>query len=83
LSAEGHAMTKHEIEAVLARVRTWPVDRQEDAARILLQMEEMDSEPAELTEEDRAALDEAEAEIERGEVASNREVDAVLSRYRL
>ncbi len=76
-------MTKDDIEAVLERVRTWPLDRQEDAARILLRMEETDAEELELSDEDQAALDEAEREIERGEVASDEEVRAVLDRYRL
>ena len=76
-------MTKDDIEAVLERVRTWPLDRQEDAARILLRMEETDAEELDLSDEDKAALDEAEREIERGEVASDEEVRAVLDRYRL
>jgi hypothetical protein len=76
-------MTRGEIEAVLERVRTWPVERQADAARILLRMEEIDAEEADLSDEDMAALDEAEAEIERGEVASDEEVRALLERYRL
>ena len=76
-------MTKDDIEAVLERVRTWPLDRQEDAARILLRMEETDAEELDLSDEDQAALDEAEREIERGEVASDEEVRAVLDRYRL
>ncbi len=33
-------MTKDEIQAVLERVRSWPQERQEDAARVLLAMEE-------------------------------------------
>lgn len=81
--SEGSAMTKDDIEAVLERVRTWPLDRQEDAARILLRMEETDAEELDLSDEDQAALDEAEREIERGEVASDEEVRAVLDRYRL
>jgi predicted transcriptional regulator len=75
-------MTRGEIEAVLDRVRTWPIDRQVDAARILLRMEEIDAGEIELSDEDMAALDEAEAEIERGEVASDEEVRALLEQYR-
>ena len=77
------AMTKQEIEAVLDRVRTWPIPRQEDAARTLLRMEELGTSPYELSDQERADLEEAEREIERGEVASDEEVEAVLKRFRL
>ncbi|NNM73163.1 hypothetical protein [Enterovirga aerilata] len=76
-------MTRQEIEAVFERVKTWPPERQEDAVRILLRMEEIDAEGSGLSEEDLAALEEAEMEIERGEVASDEEVRALLDRYRL
>ena len=36
-------MTRDQIEAVLERVRTWPLARQEDAARTILMMEEQDA----------------------------------------
>lgn len=75
-------MTKQDIEAVFERVRTWPIDRQAYAAFLLLDIEREVEEPYELTEEDNAALDEAEAEFERGEVASEEEVQAVFNRYR-
>ena len=77
------AMTKQGIEAVLDRVRTWPIPRQEDAARTLLRMEELGTSPYELSDQERADLEEAEREIERGEVASDEEVEAVLKRFRL
>jgi hypothetical protein len=32
-------MNKAQIDSILDRVRTWPEERQEDAARILLAME--------------------------------------------
>lgn len=81
---EGRAtMAKPDIEAVFERVRTWPPERQDDVVQILLRMEEIDAEELDLTEEDLAALDEAEAEIERGEVASDEEVQALLDRYRI
>jgi hypothetical protein len=74
-------MTKREIEDVLDRVRTWPVERQAQAASLLLHLERQGLEPTSLSEEDSAALDEADAEFERGEVASDEEVEATLSRY--
>ena len=44
-------MKKHELTAVLERVRTWPAERQEDAARALLEMEAQDASPYSLTDE--------------------------------
>ncbi|HEX8664520.1 MAG TPA: hypothetical protein VF744_10870 [Beijerinckiaceae bacterium] len=75
-------MTREQIEAVLARVRTWPIERQEDAARMLMTMEKIGLEPYILSDEERADIDEALAEIERGEVASDEEVAAVFDRLR-
>ena len=49
-------MKKHELTAVLDRVRTWPAERQEDAARALLEMEAQDASPYRLTEEQLAEL---------------------------
>jgi predicted transcriptional regulator len=75
-------MTRTEIEAVFERVKTWAPERQEDAARILLRMEKIDAEDTELTEDDLEALAEAEAEADRGEFASQEEVEALFAKYR-
>jgi predicted transcriptional regulator len=75
-------MTKDQIDAVLERVRTWPQERQEDAARILLQMESAGTELYELSEEESADIEEGLKEIERGEVATDEEVAALFSRIR-
>ena len=44
-------MTKDQVKAVLDRVLTWPSKRQEDAARVLAEMEQQDVSPYQLTEE--------------------------------
>jgi len=44
-------MKKNQIDAVLERVCTWPAERQEDAARLLLEMEAQDASPYRLTDE--------------------------------
>ena len=44
-------MTKEQIKAVLDRVQTWPLERQVDAVKMLLMMEEQDASPYHLTEE--------------------------------
>lgn len=74
-------MTKDQIQAVLDRVRTWPPERQEDAARTLLAMEQEGTDVYHLDEDDRADIEEALAEIERGDApASDAEVEAVFAR---
>ena len=75
-------MTKEQVEAVLSRVLDWPAERQKDAVRMLLEMEKQDSYAVELTEEVRAHLRECLAEAERGEFATDEEVEAVFARYR-
>ena len=76
------AMSKKDIEAVFERVRTWPLSRQEDAAHMLLQMEENGTDVYHLSEEERADIKEALEEEARGEFASDEEVAAVFNKYR-
>ena len=52
----GPRMKKNQIDAVLERVRTWPAERQEDAARLLLEMEAQDASPYRLTDEQLAEV---------------------------
>jgi hypothetical protein len=75
-------MTKDEIDAVLARVHSWPPARQEDAARVLLAMEAQNSSVYVLSEDEKADLDAALEEVARGEIATDAEVAAVFSRTR-
>jgi len=49
-------MTKEQITAVLDRVKTWPKSRQEDAARVLLEMEAQDKSRYQLTGEQTAEV---------------------------
>ncbi len=73
-------MTKAEIDAVLERVRTWSPERQEDAVRILLELEAAGTETYQLSPEELADIEEGLREIERGEVASDEEVAAMFHR---
>jgi hypothetical protein len=75
-------MTKEQIDAILDRVRTWPFERQEDAAAILLRMEEQGVAPYVLSPDERAEVEAGLAETARGEFATDEEVEAVFSRYR-
>jgi anaerobic selenocysteine-containing dehydrogenase len=43
-------MTEDQIQAVLDRVRNWPRERQEDAAEMLMLIEEQDASPYQLTD---------------------------------
>jgi hypothetical protein len=75
-------MTKEQIDAIFERVRTWPLEWQEDAARTLLRMERLNGALDHLTGEDWADLDEALAEAEREEPVPDEEVRALFDRYR-
>jgi len=44
-------MTKDQLRAVLDRVLTWPPERQDDAARMLIDIEKQDRSPHHLTKE--------------------------------
>jgi predicted transcriptional regulator len=76
------AMTKKEIEAVLDRVRTWPIERQEDAVRTLLRMETQGTEVYVLSDDERADIEKSLESARRGEFATDEEVAAVFDRYR-
>ena len=49
-------MTKEQVKAVLDRVLSWPPERQEEAARVLSQMDEKDTSPYQLTDEQLAEV---------------------------
>ena len=72
-------MTKDQVKAVLARVPTWPDDRQQELAELALEIEAelagvgYDATPDELT-----AIDEGLA----GEAASDEEVRAAFALFR-
>ncbi len=76
------AMTKKDIEAVLDRVRTWPIERQEDAARTLILMEAESEEIYRLSDEERVAVEKSRESARRGEFATDEEVTALFNRHR-
>ena len=75
-------MTREQIEEVFERVRTWPIERQEDVAVLLLALEDRSAGVYHLDEEELADIEEAEREAERGEFATDGEVKALFDRYR-
>ena len=75
-------MTKEQIEAIFDRVREWPDDYQEDAARVLLAMDPDRTTTYELSEDEAHDIDAALEEVARGEVASEEEVKAFFAQFR-
>lgn len=75
-------MTRDDINTVLDRVRAWPADRQADLARIALTIEAQDAALEPEDEATRAAIAEGLAQTERGEFASDADVEAAFARFR-
>lgn len=71
------------LEQAIQRVRALPNGQQDELARVLLSLAGDDDAVYNLTPEDEADLIEAEAEIDRGELASETEVEAVFSKHLL
>jgi hypothetical protein len=59
-------MTKEQVKEILDRVLTWPPERQEDAARVLSQMEEQDSSPYHLSDEQVKEVERRRADLKTG-----------------
>jgi predicted transcriptional regulator len=77
-------MTKQEIthtlESIFARIRSWTPEMQEDVIPDLEAIVQNFENPIELTPEEIAELEEAEAAEARGEFASEEEIARVLRR---
>ena len=72
-------MTKEEVKAVLERVPTWPVDRQQELAEVALEIE------AELTDVEYGAMPDELAALDQGlagEAASAEEVKVAFALFR-
>jgi putative addiction module component (TIGR02574 family) len=59
-------MTRDQVKEVLDRVLTWPAERQEDAIRMLRDMEAQDTSPYRLTEEQAAEVERRLADLAAG-----------------
>jgi predicted transcriptional regulator len=75
-------MTKHQIAILLERAETWPQEAQEELIRSALAIERKHGGVYRLDDEERADIREGLAEIERGEVASEDEVQATFDDLR-
>ena len=70
------------MDKALARVQTWPGQRQNEAAELLLALDEMGTEPIEVDAETLAAIDEGLADSGQSRLADPSEVEAVFARFR-
>ncbi|HYS47773.1 MAG TPA: hypothetical protein VEM36_03240 [Xanthobacteraceae bacterium] len=75
-------MTKDHINDVLNRVRTWPAERQAYAVEILLLIEAQDNPPLRISDEEWKAIEEGNAQAERGEFVSDEDMAAFWVRHR-
>jgi hypothetical protein len=71
------------LEEAFDTVSALPDARQDELARVMLQLAGVDQPPIQLTAEEEADLAAAEAEIERGEFASDEEVRAMWAKHGL
>ncbi|KAB1086628.1 hypothetical protein F4V91_09440 [Neorhizobium galegae] len=72
------------LDRAIEAARELPAEMQDEIAEILLRlMGEDDGDVYQLTPEEEADLEEADREIERGEIATEEEVRAMWAKYRL
>jgi hypothetical protein len=76
-------MTKAQIKAVLDRVLSWPPERQQDAADMLLLLEAQEGESYQPSDEEWAAIQEGLAQARRGEFVPDKEIEALWKRHGL
>ena len=75
-------MIEEQLDTVLERVRSWPRERQREAAAILRLIEEQDASPFQLTDEQLAELRWRRADKD-AKLLTLEEFDARLSRFGL
>jgi hypothetical protein len=71
------------LEQAVETVSTLPDEVQDELARILLQFAGIEQSPIKLTAEEHADLAEADAEVARGELATDEDVRAMWAKYDL
>jgi predicted transcriptional regulator len=77
------SMTKEQIAEVFERVRTWPPEKQAHAVELLLLLEAQDEAPLRVSDAEWEAIQEGNAQAERGEFVSDQDMAAVYKRYGL
>jgi hypothetical protein len=76
-------MANEQIDAVLERVRSWPPERQAYAVEVLQLIEAQDTRPIQVSDEEWAAIQEGNAQAERGEFVSDADMAAFFRRHGL
>jgi hypothetical protein len=74
------AMTKEQMAAVFERVRTWPEERQAHAAELLMLLEAQGEGPIRVSDDEWEAIQEGNAQVERGEFVSDEDMAAFYKR---
>jgi hypothetical protein len=67
-------MTRDDITTVLERVRSWPLERQEDLVRIALQLEEQDAAGYALTDEQVQEVRRIRRDVRAGLIATDEDM---------
>jgi len=70
------------LEKALAAVRDWPAEQQNDAAELLLALDRLGVDRYRASPDELAAVDQALGQIDRGERATDAEVEAAFARFR-
>lgn len=76
-------MTKAQIKAVLDRVLSWPPERQQDAAEMLLMLEAQEGELYHPSDDEWLAIQEGLNQAQRGEFVPDEEMEALWKRHGL
>ncbi len=69
------------VDHAIQRLRSLPREKQDEFARLLLRLTGEEQPHYQLTSEEEVDLDQADAEIERGEFATDEEVRAVWAKH--
>ncbi len=69
------------LEEAVEKLSQLPEERQNELARMLIDVAAQDLSPYQLTDDERTAIEEALAQAERGEFASDAEVAAMWERF--
>lgn len=72
------AMTQDQVKEILDRVLTWPPERQQDAAQLLLVLEAQEGEFYHPDDDELAAIEEGLGQAMRGEFVSADEIATLL-----
>lgn len=68
------------LETVLSRAATWPKEAQEELARLAREIELSHQDVYRLSDKERAAIEEGVAQADRGEFATDAEMEAFFNR---